>query len=144
VPSIEASLEHVPDLRGLGRGVCAKSLVHFCHGPTLSQASQRVEVTPAIRTELVLAMARSAVLGGIVGGQMFDVEAKQATEPHTVAAVSKLRSMKTGALVLSAVDAGAVRSKSGQFQLVAVRYRIDLFGVSKECSLDGHFFEYCD
>jgi farnesyl diphosphate synthase len=63
---------------------------------------------PAIRADLVLALARAAGLGGMVGGQVLDIEAEQAKEPHTAEAVIKLQSMKTGALLLYAVRAGAI------------------------------------
>jgi len=63
---------------------------------------------PAVRADLVLALARAAGLGGMVGGQVLDLEAEQATKPHTADAVIKLQSMKTGALLLYAVRAGAI------------------------------------
>jgi farnesyl diphosphate synthase len=67
---------------------------------------------PAIRADLVLALARAAGLGGMVGGQVLDLEAEQATQPHTADAVIKLQSMKTGALLLYAVRAGAILGKA--------------------------------
>jgi len=63
---------------------------------------------PAIRIELVLALARSSGIGGMVGGQVLDLEAEQAKEPHTAEAVIELQSMKTGALLHYAVIAGAI------------------------------------
>jgi farnesyl diphosphate synthase len=67
---------------------------------------------PAVRADLVLTLARAAGLGGMVGGQVLDLEAEQATEPHTADAVIKLQSMKTGALLLYAVRAGAILGKA--------------------------------
>jgi len=61
-----------------------------------------------LRAELVLALARAAGLGGMVGGQVLDIEAEQAKEPHTPEAVIRLQSMKTGALLHYAVKAGAI------------------------------------
>ncbi|ACB94076.1 polyprenyl synthetase family protein [Beijerinckia indica] len=63
---------------------------------------------PAIRIELVLALARAAGVGGMVGGQVLDIEAEQAKTPHTAEAVIELQSMKTGALLHYAVIAGAI------------------------------------
>ena len=63
---------------------------------------------PAIRASLVLALARCAGLGGMVGGQVLDLEAEASAEPHTPEAVIKLQSMKTGALLHYAVMAGAI------------------------------------
>jgi farnesyl diphosphate synthase len=78
---------------------------------------------PAIRAELVLALARSAGLGGMVGGQILDLEAEYATKPHTAEAVGKLQSMKTGALVLYAVHAGAVLGQADDAEKKAlIRY----------------------
>ncbi|HYP57702.1 MAG TPA: farnesyl diphosphate synthase [Beijerinckia sp.] len=67
---------------------------------------------PAIRAELVFALARAAGLGGMVGGQVLDLEAEQSTEPHTAEAVIRLQSMKTGALLHYAVMAGAIFAKA--------------------------------
>jgi len=63
---------------------------------------------PLIRAELVLGLARAAGVGGMVGGQVLDIEAEQATTPHTPEAVIRLQSMKTGALLHYAVMAGAI------------------------------------
>ena len=67
---------------------------------------------PAVRAELVLALARASGLGGMVGGQVLDIEAEQAKVPHTADAVIKLQSMKTGALLLYAVQAGAILGRA--------------------------------
>jgi farnesyl diphosphate synthase len=63
---------------------------------------------PAIRAALVLALARHSGLGGMVGGQVLDLEAEASSEPHTPDAVIELQSMKTGALLHYAVIAGAI------------------------------------
>ncbi len=67
---------------------------------------------PAVRAELVLALARAAGIGGMVGGQVLDLEAEQAKEPHTAEAVIRLQSMKTGALLHYAVNAGAILGRA--------------------------------
>lgn len=63
---------------------------------------------PAVRIELVLGLARAAGLGGMIGGQVLDLEAEEALRPHDAATVTKLQAMKTGALLHYAVDAGAI------------------------------------
>lgn len=63
---------------------------------------------PAVRAELVLQLARHAGLGGMVGGQVLDLEAESKREPHTAAHVVRVQSMKTGALLHYAVLAGAL------------------------------------
>jgi farnesyl diphosphate synthase len=71
-------------------------------------ADPKTHPDPAVRVELVLALARSAGIGGMVGGQVLDLEAEQAKDPHTAEAVIRLQSMKTGALLHYAVNAGAI------------------------------------
>jgi len=63
---------------------------------------------PAVRAELVLQLARHAGIGGMVGGQVLDLEAESSTSPHTADAVIRIQSMKTGALLHYAVLAGAL------------------------------------
>ncbi|MGH6851779.1 MAG: polyprenyl synthetase family protein [Methylocella sp.] len=68
---------------------------------------------PGVRAELVLALARAAGLGGMIGGQVLDLEAEQALERPTAEAVLKLQAMKTGALLQYAVEAGAILGRAG-------------------------------
>ncbi len=63
---------------------------------------------PAVRAELVLQLARHSGLGGMVGGQMLDLEAEASTAPHTAETVIRVQAMKTGALLHHAVIAGAL------------------------------------
>jgi len=62
---------------------------------------------PAVRADLTLMLARAAGLGGMVGGQALDLEAEGRIEPHSEGFVALMQSMKTGALLLYAVEAGA-------------------------------------
>jgi farnesyl diphosphate synthase len=65
----------------------------------------------AIRVALIAALARSAGIGGMVGGQMLDLAAEGrfgASKPLTIEDVVRLQSMKTGALLVFACEAGAV------------------------------------
>jgi farnesyl diphosphate synthase len=78
---------------------------------------------PGVRAELVLALARAAGLGGMIGGQVLDLEAELALEPHNAEAVIKLQAMKTGALLHYAVDAGAILGRAdGQVRATLSRY----------------------
>lgn len=63
---------------------------------------------PAVRAELVLQLARHSGMGGMVGGQMFDLEAEASTAPHQADDVIRIQAMKTGALLHYAVLAGAM------------------------------------
>ncbi|MFD2057115.1 polyprenyl synthetase family protein [Mesorhizobium calcicola] len=58
------------------------------------------------RVALVLALARAAGPGGMVGGQKLDLEAEQA--PPDEAGIIRLQAMKTGALIRFACEAGAL------------------------------------
>lgn len=61
-----------------------------------------------VRAQLVLALARAAGLGGMVGGQALDLEAETAPAPLSLDDILRLQAMKTGALLRFAVDAGAI------------------------------------
>ena len=71
-------------------------------------ADEATHPDPAVRAELVLQLARHSGLGGMVGGQMFDLEAETKTTPHQPDEVIRIQSMKTGALLHYAVLAGAI------------------------------------
>lgn len=58
------------------------------------------------RAALVLALARAAGAGGMVGGQKLDLEAEQAQPDE--AGIIRLQAMKTGALIRFACEAGAL------------------------------------
>ncbi|BAV48412.1 (2E,6E)-farnesyl diphosphate synthase [Mesorhizobium sp. 113-1-2] len=58
------------------------------------------------RVALVLALARAAGAGGMVGGQKLDLEAEQT--PPDEAGIIRLQAMKTGALIRFACEAGAI------------------------------------
>lgn len=58
------------------------------------------------RAALVLALARAAGPGGMVGGQKLDLEAEQT--PPDEAGIIRLQAMKTGALIRFACEAGAL------------------------------------
>ncbi|RWA64966.1 polyprenyl synthetase family protein [Mesorhizobium sp.] len=58
------------------------------------------------RAALVLALARAAGIGGMVGGQMLDLDAGR--NPPDEAGIIRLQAMKTGALIRFACEAGAI------------------------------------
>lgn len=61
-----------------------------------------------LRAALVLALARAAGLGGMVGGQALDLEAETAATPLDLEETLRMQAMKTGALLRFAVDAGGI------------------------------------
>ena len=75
-------------------------------------ADPATHADPAVRAALVLALARAAGLGGMVGGQALDLAAETAGRPLTQDEILTLQAMKTGALLRFAVDAGAILGKA--------------------------------
>ncbi len=75
-------------------------------------ADEATHSDPQIRIALVLGLARAAGLGGMIGGQVLDLEAEEVLEPHDPEVVTRLQAMKTGALLLFAVDAGAILGRA--------------------------------
>jgi farnesyl diphosphate synthase len=59
------------------------------------------------RAALCAGLARAAGLAGMVGGQMFDIEAETAETPFSLEETLRLQAMKTGALLRFSVEAGA-------------------------------------
>jgi farnesyl diphosphate synthase len=94
---------------------------------------------PAVRAELVLALARMAGLGGMVGGQMLDLAADGRFDGTVkklgAADVKLLQSMKTGALLRFGCLAGAMLGEAS----VAQREALDRYG-----SVLGEAFQIAD
>lgn len=70
-------------------------------------AREETHPDPVTRIELVKLYARNAGLGGMVGGQMLDLEAEQKRQ-ISEQEILTLQAMKTGALIRCACEAGAV------------------------------------
>ncbi len=68
----------------------------------------------AIRSDLVLGLARASGLGGMVGGQLLDLSAEGRYGPAELgeADVRLLQMMKTGAILAFSVEAGAILGKA--------------------------------
>lgn len=71
-------------------------------------ADPQTHPSPAVRAELVAALASSAGAAGMVGGQMFDLDAEQNGHTYSLADITRLQSMKTGRLIDFACQAGAI------------------------------------
>jgi len=69
-------------------------------------ADPATHADPLVRAELALALARAAGAGGMVGGQMIDLEAQHAT--LDLEAITRLQRMKTGAIIGFSCIAGAI------------------------------------
>ena len=80
---------------------------------------------PAVRVELISALAAAAGAAGMVGGQMIDLIAER--QPLDIGAITRLQRMKTGALIAFSCEAGAILAKASDESRVALRgYAHDL------------------
>lgn len=81
---------------------------------------------PAIRSDLVLGLARASGVGGMVGGQLLDLSAEGRYGPAdlTEADVRRLQMMKTGAILAFSVEAGAIIGRAD----AAARGRLVAYG----------------
>src|SRR5712691_4239632 len=80
---------------------------------------------PAVRCELVAALAAAAGAAGMVGGQMIDLIAEHRT--LDIGAITRLQRMKTGALIAFSCEAGAILAKATGEPRAALRgYAHDL------------------
>ena len=80
---------------------------------------------PAVRCELVAALAAAAGAAGMVGGQMIDLIAERQT--LDIGAITRLQRMKTGALIAFACESGAILAKAPAEPRTALRgYAHDL------------------
>jgi len=81
---------------------------------------------PAVRCELVGALARAAGPHGMVGGQMFDLLAEH-DATLDIGAITRLQRLKTGALIAFSCEAGAILGKAAPELRAALRgYAHDL------------------
>ena len=90
---------------------------------------------PALRCQLVRNLALASGLGGMAGGQALDLEAERSEKPLSFDDVLEMQSMKTGALLQNAVEAGALigRATPAQYK------RLSRFG-----ALIGAAFQIAD
>jgi farnesyl diphosphate synthase len=80
---------------------------------------------PAVRCELVGALAGAAGAAGMVGGQMIDLIAEHQT--LDIGGITRLQRMKTGALIAFSCEAGAILAKAPHELRIALRgYAHDL------------------
>ena len=81
-----------------------------------------LDTGPEIRIALIRGLATAAGIGGMAGGQMLDMEAEGSLPNEAL--VLRLQSMKTGALIRYACEAGAILGGAAETE----RQRLALFG----------------
>jgi farnesyl diphosphate synthase len=72
-------------------------------------AEEATHPDPAVRCELVQALAIASGAPGMVGGQMIDLEAEHSAVDAAV--IARLERMKTGALIAFSCEAGAILAR---------------------------------
>jgi farnesyl diphosphate synthase len=79
-------------------------------------ADPETDADPAVRSDLVLGLARASGLGGMVGGQLFDLsaEGRYGAVAMGEAEVRRLQMMKTGAILTFSVEAGAIVGRADE------------------------------
>jgi farnesyl diphosphate synthase len=76
-------------------------------------ADPATDAVAEVRAALCAGLARAIGLAGMVGGQMFDIDAEGATAPLSIKEVALLQAMKTGALLKFSVEAGSRLAGAG-------------------------------
>jgi farnesyl diphosphate synthase len=81
-------------------------------------AAPQTHADPAVRAELVGALAEAAGTAGMLGGQCLDLEADKLGRPAQPQQdhVERLQAMKTGALIRFACEAGAILGRAAPEQ----------------------------
>ena len=75
---------------------------------------------PEVRSELVGALAAGAGATGMVGGQMFDLEAEKHGDEFGLEDVTRLQEMKTGRLIGFGCNAGPILAQAGENERAAL------------------------
>jgi farnesyl diphosphate synthase len=91
-------------------------------------AAPETALPAEIKVELVLALSRASGLGGMAGGQAFDLEAerRELAEDEVV----ELQRMKTGALIRFACEAGAIVAGASPEARAAMRRFGEIVGLA--------------
>ena len=88
------------------------------------------------RLALVRGLARAAGVGGMVGGQAYDIAAENATVPLTLDEITQLQAGKTGALICWSATAGAVMAGATPAQTRALQTYGECLGLAFQIADD--------
>lgn len=93
---------------------------------------------PEVRLELIASLAKAAGVCGMVGGQALDLEAERmhSAVPLSLAEILHLQSLKTGALITFAAEAGAILGQAAPDARSALRSYGQKIGVAFQIADD--------
>jgi farnesyl diphosphate synthase len=74
-------------------------------------ADPAISVDPFVRAELVHCLATASGHNGMAGGQMMDMVAGEADAAFDLHTITRLQQLKTGALLVAAVEMGAILAR---------------------------------
>jgi farnesyl diphosphate synthase len=97
-------------------------------------ASPDTHPNPAVRADLVFALARASGVSGMAGGQMYDLEAPGKTLGE--ADIRLLQAMKTGALITFGCVAGGILGEASGADVAALRAYGDALGAAFQLADD--------
>ncbi len=84
-------------------------------------ADEKTHESPAVRCQLVSALAKASGMQGMVGGQAIDIAAEQADNPFNINEITRLQQMKTGALIAVSCEMGGLLGKASKEVLTSLR-----------------------
>ncbi|WP_114389813.1 polyprenyl synthetase family protein [Notoacmeibacter marinus] len=99
-------------------------------------SSDETDLPPARKLALVAGLSRAAGIGGMVGGQMRDLEAEKTDRPLAIRDIEMLQSMKTGALLRYACEAGAIAAGASCDERARLRRFGEIVGLSFQLADD--------
>lgn len=90
-----------------------------------------------VRAALVLALAEASGGAGMVGGQVLDLASEQgASDLHSLAGVTTIQRMKTGALIRFSAEAGAILAAASPERRAALRKYGEALGAAFQIADD--------
>ncbi|MGD9538519.1 MAG: polyprenyl synthetase family protein [Alphaproteobacteria bacterium] len=91
---------------------------------------------PAVRADLVHALAMAAGAEGMAGGQMIDLEAEKRNGELDIDAIIHLQRLKTGALIRFSCEAGAIMARADDGKRRALRTYASCIGLAFQITDD--------
>ena len=89
---------------------------------------------PAVRSELVLCLAKASGWQGMVGGQQLDLAAEGI--PQDLDGIHNIQALKTGALIAHSADAGAILGRASKDQRAALQTYARALGLAFQVADD--------